>query len=53
MTGEEKLIGEPVLGSPYPGAKPIFLIEDKLDDRDWLVDLIKITVRELSTQMLR
>jgi len=45
--GGKEFIGEPVMGSPYPGAKPIFLIEDKLDDRDWLADLIKITVREL------
>ncbi len=32
---------------PYEGAKPSFLIEDKIDDRDWLSELIRITVREL------
>jgi TfoX/Sxy family transcriptional regulator of competence genes len=33
--------------SPYPGAKPSFLIEEKLDDRDWLRKLVKETVKEL------
>jgi len=32
---------------PYPGAKNSFLIEDKLEDRDWLSELIRLTVKEL------
>lgn len=32
---------------PYPGAKSYFLIEDKLDDRDWLSELVRKTVSEL------
>ena len=36
-----------VEASPYPGAKPSFLIEEKLDDREWLRTLIKMTVNEL------
>ena len=32
---------------PYPGAKLSFLIEEKLDDRDWLSELVRITVKEL------
>lgn len=32
---------------PYPGAKPSFLIEDRIDDRDWLSELVRITVNEL------
>ena len=32
---------------PYPGAKPSFLIEDKLEDRDWLSQLVRVTVEEL------
>jgi hypothetical protein len=32
---------------PYPGAKPSFLIEDKLEDKEWLSELIRITLREL------
>jgi DNA transformation protein and related proteins len=31
---------------PYPGAKPYFLIGDRLDDRDWLANLVRITERE-------
>jgi TfoX/Sxy family transcriptional regulator of competence genes len=31
----------------YPGAKPSFLIEDKIEDREWLSELIRISVREL------
>lgn len=40
-------IKEVVEAPPYPGAKLSYLIEDKLEDRDWLCDLAKITVREL------
>ena len=40
-------IGEVVEASPYPGAKPIFLIEEKIEDREWLCELVKITVKEL------
>ena len=32
---------------PYPGAKLSFLIEDKLEDREWISNLVKITVKEL------
>ena len=32
---------------PYEGAKPSFLIEDKLEDRKWLSGLIRITYGEL------
>jgi TfoX/Sxy family transcriptional regulator of competence genes len=31
---------------PYPGAKPCFLIEN-FDDREWLSELVRITVKEL------
>ena len=40
-------IKSPEEAPPYPGAKPSFLIEDKLDDREWLSELVKITVNEL------
>jgi len=40
-------IHEVVEAPPYPGAKPSFLIEEKLDDREWLRKLVKITVDEL------
>lgn len=32
---------------PYPGAKNQFLIEEQLEDRDWLQKLVAITVAEL------
>lgn len=32
---------------PYPGAKPHFLIKDEIDNKEWLVELIKITAEEL------
>jgi TfoX/Sxy family transcriptional regulator of competence genes len=40
-------IGEVVEAAPYPGAKPSFLIEDKLEDRDWLKKLVSLTLKEL------
>lgn len=38
-------IGDPVEAPPYPGAKNQFLIEEKLDDREWLGELVRITVQ--------
>jgi TfoX/Sxy family transcriptional regulator of competence genes len=32
---------------PYPGAKMSFLIEDKIEDREWLSELVRITLKEL------
>lgn len=40
-------IKDVVEAPPYPGAKPSFLIEEKLDDKEWLRTLVKITVHEL------
>ncbi|MEJ5994457.1 TfoX/Sxy family protein [Pedobacter sp. Du54] len=40
-------IGDVVEASPYPGAKPSFLIEEQLEDRKWLKELITITAKEL------
>ena len=34
---------------PYEGAKPSFLIEDKIEDGDWLSELIRISLKELPT----
>ena len=42
-----EFIGEPVEAPPYPGAKPSFLIEDKIEDRDWLSELVRISLKEL------
>ena len=40
-------IGEFVEAPAYPGAKPSFLIQDQVEDRDWLSELISITEKEL------
>lgn len=32
---------------PYPGAKPSFLIGDQIEDREWLSELVRISVKEL------
>ena len=32
---------------PYPGAKDYFLVQEHLDDRDWLQELLVITAQEL------
>lgn len=40
-------IQDVVEAPPYPGAKPGFLIEDKIEDREWISNLIRITVKEL------
>jgi TfoX/Sxy family transcriptional regulator of competence genes len=38
---------------PYPGAKMYFLIEDKVDDREWLSELIRRTAGELPVPELK
>lgn len=45
--GGRTFIQNPVEAPPYPGAKNSFLIEDQLEDRDWISELIRITVKEL------
>ena len=46
-TSGREVIGHVVEGLPYPGAKPHFLIEERLDDRDWLSRVVEATAREL------
>jgi len=45
--GGRAFIGAPVEAAPYASAKPHFLIEDRIDDREWLTRLIQVTEREL------
>jgi len=45
--GGRKFIGQVVEAPPYPGAKPSFLIEDKIEDRRWLSELVRISLKEL------
>lgn len=40
-------IKDVVEAPPYQGAKPSFLIEDKIEDREWLSELVRISLKEL------
>ncbi len=40
-------IGNVLESPPYEGAKPSFLIEDKLEDSEWLSELVKLSIKEL------
>ncbi|GAB3541634.1 TfoX/Sxy family protein [Noviherbaspirillum agri] len=40
-------IGQVVEALPYPGAKPYFLIDEGLDDREWISSLVRMTEREI------
>jgi TfoX/Sxy family transcriptional regulator of competence genes len=42
-----KFAGNLTEESPYPGAKPALLIEDRLEDREWLIELVRITAAAL------
>jgi TfoX/Sxy family transcriptional regulator of competence genes len=43
----KSFIGDIVEAPAYPGAKLSFLIEDKIEDREWISELIRITAWEL------
>ncbi len=45
--GGKAFIGDVKEAPPYPGAKMSYLIEDKIDDREWIGQLIRITASEL------
>jgi TfoX/Sxy family transcriptional regulator of competence genes len=45
--GGRKFIGNVVEAPPYPGAKNSFLIEEQIEDREWLNELIRITALEV------
>jgi TfoX/Sxy family transcriptional regulator of competence genes len=51
--GGRNFIGDVTEAPAYPGAKPSFLIEDKIEDREWLSDLVKITFKELPMPKLK
>jgi TfoX/Sxy family transcriptional regulator of competence genes len=42
-----EFIANVIEAPPYEGAKPSFLIEDKIEDSDWLSELIRLSVNEL------
>ena len=41
-------IGDVAEAPAYPGARPSFLITDRIEDGPWLSDLVRITARELN-----
>lgn len=41
-------IGNVTEAAPYQGAKNSFLIEGKLNDSEWLSNLVRVTAQELS-----
>ena len=43
----KSFIGDVVEAPPYPGAKPSFLIEEQIEDKDWISNLVRLTEREL------
>ena len=43
----KSFIGNVVEAPPYPGAKLSFLIEEQLEDKDWISNLISLTEQEL------
>lgn len=45
--GGRAFIKDVVEAPPYPGAKQSFLIEDQIEDPEWLSELVRITTREL------
>jgi TfoX/Sxy family transcriptional regulator of competence genes len=45
--GGRTFIGKVNEAPAYPGAKLSYLIEDNLEDREWLSELIRITEKEL------
>ena len=46
ISGRE-FIGNVVEAPPYEGAKTSFLIEDKIEDSDWISELVRISLKEL------
>jgi TfoX/Sxy family transcriptional regulator of competence genes len=38
---------------PYPGAKPSFLVEERIEDHECLSTLVKLTVSELPEPKLK
>ena len=45
--GGRAFLGDVVEAPPYPGAKPMFLIEELLEDGGRVSDLVRITAGEL------
>ena len=51
--GGRAFIGDVVEAPAYTGAKPSFLIDARVEDREWISSLIKITYEELPEQKIK
>ena len=51
--GGRAFIGDVVEVPAYTGAKPSFLIDARVEDRQWISDLIRITYEELPEQKIK
>lgn len=51
--GGRAFIGDVNEAPPYPGAKPSFLIDARVEDRQWISKLIRITYEELPEQKIK
>jgi len=51
--GGKHFIGDVVEAPAYPGAKLSFLIDARVEDRQWISNLIRITCEELPEQKIR
>lgn len=52
-TSGREFIGNVVEAAPYEGAKPSFLIEEEIENSDWLSKLVSITLNELPSPKLK
>ena len=52
-TAGKNYIQDVVEAPPYPGAKPSFLVEERIEDHEWLSTLVKLTVSELPEPKLK
>lgn len=52
ISGRE-FIGNVVEAPPYEGAKVSFLIEDKIEDSDWISELVRISLNELPASKVK
>jgi TfoX/Sxy family transcriptional regulator of competence genes len=51
--GGRSFIEDVVEAAPYPGAKDYFLIEDQIEDREWICRLVRITADGLPEPKLK
>ena len=49
----QALYGDGPRGMPFPGAKPWFLVQERIDDHVWLCELVKATEAALPEPKVR